>query len=136
MTERASTASASTTGDESEFLEPLGITAYQLSKDISVPQTRVAEIIAGRRGLSADTALRLARYFGTSAEFWLNRQWLTTSERRSVLTHVAARLWRNCTVHESSQNPWTHAAVCDCIARSQGRPATHTLPESDPSAGP
>ena len=57
-----------------EFLEPYRITPYRLSKDIGVPQTRVAEIIAGRRGISADTALRLARYFGTSAEFWLNLQ--------------------------------------------------------------
>jgi addiction module HigA family antidote len=57
-----------------EFLEPYGITPYRLSKDIGVPQTRVAEILGGRRGISADTALRLSRYFGTSAEFWLNLQ--------------------------------------------------------------
>jgi antitoxin HigA-1 len=57
-----------------EFLVPYGITPYRLSKDIGVPQTRIAEIIAGRRGISADTALRLSRYFGTSAEFWLNLQ--------------------------------------------------------------
>ncbi len=57
-----------------EFLDPYGITPYRLSKDIGVPQTRLAEIIRGRRGVSADTALRLSRYFGTSAEFWLNLQ--------------------------------------------------------------
>jgi addiction module HigA family antidote len=57
-----------------EFLEPFGITPYRLSKDIGVSQTRVADIIGGRRGVTADTALRLARYFGTSAEFWLNLQ--------------------------------------------------------------
>ena len=57
-----------------EFLEPLGLTAYRLSKDIGVSQTRIMEILNGRRGITADTALRLARYFGTSAELWLNLQ--------------------------------------------------------------
>jgi addiction module HigA family antidote len=69
-----------------EFLESLGITPYRLSKDIGVPQTRVAEIIAGRRGISADTALRLSRYFGTSAEFWLNLQ-VAYDLREAELTH-------------------------------------------------
>jgi addiction module HigA family antidote len=57
-----------------EFLVPLNLTPYRLAKDIQVPQTRVAEILAGRRGITADTAVRLGRYFGTSAEFWLNLQ--------------------------------------------------------------
>jgi antitoxin HigA-1 len=57
-----------------EFLRPLGISQYRLAKDIGVPQTRVGEIIAGRRSLSADTALRLAKYFGTSDVFWMNLQ--------------------------------------------------------------
>ena len=57
-----------------EFLEPLGITPYRLSKDIGVAQTRVADILYGRRSITADTALRLSRYFGTSAQFWLNLQ--------------------------------------------------------------
>ena|SRR5947209_8009724 len=57
-----------------EFLEPLAITTYRLAKDIHVPITRVAEIIRGRRGVTADTALRLSRYFGTSAKFWLGLQ--------------------------------------------------------------
>lgn len=57
-----------------EFLEPLNMTAYQLAKAIGVEQTRISEILHGKRGLSADTALRLARYFGTSAEMWLNLQ--------------------------------------------------------------
>jgi len=69
-----------------EFLEPYGITPYRLSKDIGVPQTRIAEIIAGRRGISADTALRLSRYFGTSAEFWLNLQ-VIHDLREAELTH-------------------------------------------------
>jgi addiction module HigA family antidote len=57
-----------------EFMKPLGITAYRLAKDIGVPVTRIQAIIAERRGITGDTVLRLARYFGTSPEFWLNMQ--------------------------------------------------------------
>ena len=57
-----------------EFLEPLGLTQYRLAKEIHVPQTRIAAIIKEGRSISADTALRLARFFGTSVEFWLNLQ--------------------------------------------------------------
>ena len=57
-----------------EFLEPLNITAYRLSKDLGIPQTRISEILKGRRRISADTALRLSKYFGNSAKFWLGLQ--------------------------------------------------------------
>ena len=57
-----------------EFLRPLGITQYRLAKDISVPPRRINEIIHGKRTITADTALRLSRYFGTSERFWLNLQ--------------------------------------------------------------
>ena len=57
-----------------EFLKPLDITAYRVSKDLGIPQTRISEIIKGRRRISADTALRLSRYFGNSAKFWLGLQ--------------------------------------------------------------
>ncbi|HEX6641332.1 MAG TPA: HigA family addiction module antitoxin [Thermoanaerobaculia bacterium] len=57
-----------------EFLEPMNITQYRLSKDISVPPRRVNEIVLHKRGITADTALRLGRYFGTSEQFWLNLQ--------------------------------------------------------------
>ena len=57
-----------------EFLLPLGISAYKLSKDIGIPQTRTSEILKGNRRISADTALRLSRYFGNSAKFWLGIQ--------------------------------------------------------------
>jgi addiction module HigA family antidote len=57
-----------------EFLKPLGITQYRLAKDISVPPRRINEIIHGKRSISADTALRLSRYFGLSERFWLNLQ--------------------------------------------------------------
>ena len=57
-----------------EFLKPLGISQYQLAKDISVPARRINEIVHGKRAISADTALRLARYFSLSERFWLNLQ--------------------------------------------------------------
>ena len=57
-----------------EFMEPLNITAYRLSKDLGIPQTRISEILKGRRRISADTALRLSKYFGNSAKFWLGLQ--------------------------------------------------------------
>lgn len=59
---------------EKEFLEPLELSQYRLAKGISVPPRRINEIVHGTRGISADTALRLARYFATSDEFWLNLQ--------------------------------------------------------------
>ena len=55
-----------------EFLEPMGISQYRLAKEISVPPRRINEIVHGKRGISADTALRLSRFFGTSERFWLN----------------------------------------------------------------
>ena len=57
-----------------EFLEPMGITQYRLAKDISVPPRRINEIVHGKRAITADTALRLSRYFGTSERFWMNLQ--------------------------------------------------------------
>ena len=57
-----------------EFLGPLGLTQYRLAKDTSVPARRINEIVKGERAISADTALRLAKYFGTSDLFWLNLQ--------------------------------------------------------------
>jgi addiction module HigA family antidote len=57
-----------------EFLSPLGLSQYRLAKDTSVPPRRINEIVRGTRSISADTALRLARYFGTSERFWLNLQ--------------------------------------------------------------
>jgi addiction module HigA family antidote len=57
-----------------EFLKPLGISQYRLALDIGVPPRRINEIVKGRRTISADTALRLGRYFGMAAQFWLNLQ--------------------------------------------------------------
>ena len=57
-----------------EFLKPLEISAYRLSKDTFIPQTRISQIVKGRRKITADTALRLSKYFGVSAKFWLGLQ--------------------------------------------------------------
>lgn len=59
---------------KAEFLEPMGITAYRLSKETFIPQTRISEILKGKRRVTADTALRLSKFFGTSAKFWLGLQ--------------------------------------------------------------
>jgi antitoxin HigA-1 len=59
---------------QEEFILPLGISAYKLSKDTDIPQTRISQIIKGKRRVTADTALRLASYFGNSAKFWLGLQ--------------------------------------------------------------
>jgi len=57
-----------------EFLNPMGISQYRLAKDISVPQRRIGEIVQGKRAITADTALRLGRFFSMEAQFWLNLQ--------------------------------------------------------------
>lgn len=57
-----------------EFLNPLGVSQYRLAKDISVPPRRINEIVHGKRAVTPDTALRLARFFGTTGQFWLNLQ--------------------------------------------------------------
>lgn len=59
---------------QADFLEPHGLSQYRLAQDISVPPRRINEIVHGKRAISADTALRLARYFGTTERFWLNLQ--------------------------------------------------------------
>ncbi|TVR85143.1 MAG: addiction module antidote protein, HigA family [Spirochaetaceae bacterium] len=78
-----------------EFLLPMGITAYRLAKDTGMPPTRVSQILKGRRRITADTALRLSRYFGNSAEFWLGIQdeydlW----EQKDELSEELARIPR------------------------------------------
>ena len=59
---------------QEEFLTPLGVSQYQLAKAVDVPARRINEIVHGQRRITADTALRLARYFGTSERFWMNLQ--------------------------------------------------------------
>ena len=73
------------------FLGPLGISQYRLAKEIGVPAPRINEIVHGRRGITADTALRLARYFDTSEQFWMNLQTHYDLEvRREALTEALA----------------------------------------------
>ncbi|HEX4078832.1 MAG TPA: HigA family addiction module antitoxin [Rhizomicrobium sp.] len=57
-----------------DFLDPMGISQYRLAQDVSVPPRRINEIVLGKRAISADTALRLGRYFGMESQFWLNLQ--------------------------------------------------------------
>jgi len=75
-----------------EFMEPLGVTQYRLAKETNVPPRRINEIVQGRRAVTADTALRLAKYFGTSEMFWLNLQarYDLDIQRQKVGTRLAA----------------------------------------------
>ena len=78
-----------------EFLIPLNISAYKLSKDIGIPQTRISEIVKGNRRITADTALRLSKYFGNSAKFWLGLQddfdiEEETSTKKTILKSIKA----------------------------------------------
>ena len=71
-----------------EFMQPLGITAYRLAKELHISAPRVNDIIRCKRGISADTSLRLSRYFGNSAQFWMNLQsghdlWLAAQKKSS-----------------------------------------------------
>ncbi len=75
-----------------EFLSPLGVSQYRLAKETSVPPRRINEIVRGQRAISADTALRLARYFGTSERFWLNLQ--TRYELEVEKDRLGSRLGR------------------------------------------
>jgi len=75
-----------------EFLKPLGLTQYRLAKSLSVPPRRINEIVQGKRAITADTALRLARFFGNSERFWLNLQ--TTYDLERERDNLAGRLLR------------------------------------------
>lgn len=90
-----------------DFLEPLGISINQLSRDLSVPPNRISEIVNGKRAITADTALRLERYFGIEAQFWLNLQtefdlrimkrkiWADIEKRIIPAKHVAGSIPQN-----------------------------------------
>ena len=78
---------------QEEFLTPFGLIQYRLAKSIEVNQTRISEILAGRRSITADTALRLARFFGTSEGLWMNLQMAyDTAKARDELADVLARI--------------------------------------------
>lgn len=76
-----------------EFLKPMGITQYRLAKEIGVPPQRIGEIVAGRRAITADTALRLAVFFGTDAQSWINLQTRYDTElAREALSEALSRI--------------------------------------------
>ena len=81
-----------------EFLRPMGISEYRLAQDISVPPRRINEIVHGTRSVSADTALRLGRYFKMSAQFWLNLQ--SHYDLAVEQDHLGARLDREVNIFE------------------------------------
>ena len=67
-----------------EFLLPMNVSAYRLAKEINVPETRISQIVRGKRAVTADTAIRFAKFFGTTAEFWLNLQNLYDLEEEEI----------------------------------------------------
>lgn len=77
-----------------EFLIPMEVSAYRLAKDISIPQTRISEIVKGNRRITADTALRLSLYFGNSAKFWLGLQDDYDIEEESISKNKELKLIR------------------------------------------
>ncbi|HCS48837.1 MAG: addiction module antidote protein, HigA family [Candidatus Aminicenantes bacterium RBG_19FT_COMBO_58_17] len=83
-----------------EFLIPMGISQYRLAKDLSVPARRINEIVHGKRAISADTALRLARFFGTTELFWVNLQ--TRFDLEVEKDRLADRLEREVSVYDGS----------------------------------
>ena len=86
-----------------EFLTPMGITQYRLAKSISVPQRRISEIVQGKRAISADTALRLGRFFGMEAQFWLNLQ--SRYDLLQAEAALAGRLEREVAPHAVDARP-------------------------------
>ena len=86
-----------------DFLKPLLITQYRLAKSLSVPPRRINEIVHGKRGISADTALRLAHFFGTSERFWMNLQ--TTFDLENGRDQLGNRLETEVEVYMNPQHP-------------------------------
>lgn len=95
-----------------EFLKPMGITQYRLAKEIGVPQRRIGEIVAGTRGITADTGLRLARFFGVSEGFWIGLQ--ADYDRETTRDAMAKTL--------AGITPWRRSAAARRPA-SRGRAA-------------
>jgi addiction module HigA family antidote len=84
-----------------EFLRPMGITQYRLAKELGVPQRRIGEIVAGTRAVTADTGLRLSRFFGTSDGFWIGLQMdYDAAKAKDALAKTLARI-----------KPWSRGAV-------------------------
>ena len=89
-----------------EFLKPMGITQYRLAKEIGVPQRRIGEIVAGKRAITADTGLRLSRFFGMSEGFWIGLQADYDREKaKDSLAKTLAKIkpWRKAQAHADSE---------------------------------
>lgn len=100
-----------------EFIRPMGITQYRLARDTSVPARRINEIVQGQRGISADTALRLARFFGTSEMFWLNLQarYLLDVEKHRLGDRLSTEV-----THFTPSTPARHASARRATASRTG----------------
>jgi addiction module HigA family antidote len=95
---------------DKEFLCPLNISAYRLSKEINLPQTRISEIIKGKRRITADTALRLSKYFGNSPQFWLGLQNdYDLEEETNILKTELNKIHRYTELINNSENPAARA---------------------------
>ena len=94
---------------DKEFLMPLNITAYRLSREIKIPQTRLSEIIKGKRRITADTALRLSKYFGNSPQFWLGLQNDYDLEEETNILRTELKKIHSC--DELTGHNGKHAAV-------------------------
>jgi len=88
-----------------DFLKPMGITQYKLAKSMGVPQRRIGEIIAGKRSITADTALRLARVFGTDAQSWMNLQ--THYDLAVAEARLSGRLEKEVTAYGNTRQDHT-----------------------------
>ena len=91
-----------------DFLKPMGITQYKLAKSMGVPQRRIGEIIAGKRSITADTALRLARVFGTDAQSWMNLQ--THYDLAVAEARLSGRLKKEVTAYSEIRQDHTQLA--------------------------
>ena len=98
-----------------EFLKPMGISQYRLAKDINVPSRRINEIVRGERAISADTALRLSRYFGMSENFWMNLQARYDLEIQK--DHLDGRLEREVRVYASTRTGQVASVIGENIAK-------------------
>lgn len=103
-----------------EFLGPLGLSQYRLAKETGVPPRRINEIVRGERAVTADTALRLARYFGTSERFWLNLQ--ARYDLEVAKDRLGTRLQREVRVLVATGQPVTSPDRADSPPRRRGGP--------------
>ncbi|MES2565163.1 MAG: HigA family addiction module antitoxin [Pseudomonadota bacterium] len=99
-----------------EFLKPMGITQYRLAKEIGVPQRRIGEIVAGTRGVTADTGLRLARFFGMSESFWIGLQMdYEAAHTKDILSRTLSKI-----------RPWKVQSVAEQQDSTDARPAARS----------